>query len=511
MGLLIENCRIWGKTPGSVLMEGGKVSEVSSGTDLSAPDGAMRIDAGGASLLPGLTDAHCHPFEFGRSRRILDLRGTGNITGIRMRLSSAVRKAGPGSWVFGRGWDQEAMSEGRMPSRLDIDDVSPDNPVLLTRVCGHVGLLNSSAISALNLWGRTGMEYDRSAAGDLTGVVREGALDEAYRLTPGRTPETARADLSAFEFEASRMGLTTVHTILSTEGFREELEALAVARGEEDLLLRHRVYVPPEAVSLVSEREWFPAGDERVRINGVKIYADGSLGARTAALREPYSDMPENSGILRHTDEELAKLVDQCDSAGYQIVIHAIGDRAVEQSVAALGTVCGARNPSRHRVEHASLLPRDLRSDMVRHSILATVQPMFAVSDAWADKRLGEERVRDLYPFADMLDEGIMVSGSSDSPVESASPVLGMWASMTASFSGRFLDLERAASLYTTAAALAGLDELPGLVEVGMPGSFTLFDADVEGLHPAMLRKVGIAATIVEGRIVYSYEGTQQS
>ncbi len=511
MGLLIENCRLDGDKPGSVYSEGGRIVRVSGETTQSGvPEGTVTLDAKGGALFSGFADSHCHPFELGWLKRNVNLRGTGNITGLRMRLSAAVQKARPGEWVVGMGWDQEAFSEKRLPSRADIDDVSPRNPVALTRVCGHIALVNSRAIEALGLAGRQGPEYDRDGAGSLTGIVRERAQEEVYARMHGKDAATCLDDLLSVEFEAVKFGLTTLHCVVSTDSFKEELQALVARASEGPLPLRYRVYIPPEATGFVAEnglREKL-VGD-MVRINGVKLYADGSLGANTAALREPYSDDPSNSGILRYTDEELAGLVGKADAEGYQVIVHAIGDKAVEQAVGALSLVTGGGNKRRHRVEHASLLPSDLRSRMRKHGIRATVQPCFIVSDTWALQRLGAERVRDLYPFRSMLEDGIIASGSSDAPIETLSPVIGMWASMARAGQApeQALTMRQALDLYTVNAASNGFDERQSGLAEGGRADFTILDSDVRGMHPAMFRKVGTAATVVDGRVVYSFEG----
>jgi predicted amidohydrolase YtcJ len=249
--------------------------------------------------------------------------------------------------------------------------------------------------------------------------------------------------------------------------------------------------------------------NDRVRLNGVKVYADGSLGARTAALREPYSDDSSNRGILRQSDEEMAALIESIDGKGYQAIIHAIGDRAVEQAIDALAGVTGAKNPRRHRIEHASLIPKDLRSKMARYGIRATVQPLFITSDTWAVERLGPERARDLYPLKSMLEQGLVVSGSSDSPVESMSPVLGMWASMVrAGISPEeVLTLNEALKIYTSNAASNGFDENGATLVEGGRADLTLLDSDIEGMHPALFRKVGVAATVVDGLVINSFGG----
>lgn len=508
-GILIENCRVEGIGLGSVYSKSGRIFRISGDPTQPVPEGTETIDAGGGSLIPGLIDSHCHPFEYGWLKRNVDLRGTTNMTGIRLRLYSAVQKAKPGEWVTGMGWDQETFSDRRMPNRRDLDEVSPDNPVALSRICGHIALLNGNAIAALGIQARVGSEYERNSAGELTGIVKEAALAEVFGRVP-RSPERAAADLQSVEVEAGRLGLTTVHCILSPEGFAEELEALAGLDSSGSLSLRFRVYIPPEAVDYVESKGFRKKmSNDRLRLNGVKIYADGSLGARTAALREPYADDPSNRGILRQSDEELRALVDRIDTMGYQVIIHAIGDRAIEQAIDALASVAGTKNPKRHRIEHASLLPKDLRSKMARHGIRATVQPLFITSDTWAANRLGEERAGDLYPLKSMLDEGLVASGSSDSPVESMSPILGMWASMVRGgiAPNETLTPVQAFGLYTSNSASNGFDEIGQSLVEGGRADMTLFDSDVGGMHPALFRKVGVAATVVDGSAIHSFGG----
>lgn len=507
MSLVIENCNVGGRAV-SVSVSEGRVQAVVEGA-AGAPPGTTRIEGAGRSLVPGMIDSHCHPFSLGWLRGNLDLKGTSNITAMRLRLRSRVQKARPGEWVVGRGWDQDAFAEKRLPDRADIDDLSPKNPAILTRVCGHIALLNSAAVTELGLEESAGQEYERDSGGRMTGIIKEGALERAFASIP-RAPESAAGELLAAEYEAAKKGLTALHCIVSPGSYKEELRALASLAAEGKLSLRYRVYIPFEAMDYVEEKGLRAAlkGDG-VRINGVKLFADGSLGARTAALREPYHDDQGNQGMLRHTDEELAEMAEKADSAGYQVIVHAIGDRAVEQAADALEPLTGRRNEKMHRIEHASLLPPDLLRRLASSSICCAVQPPFITSDTWARERLGNDRAEHLYPLKSMLSAGLTVSGGSDAPVESISPIAGIWSAMARSGygSGQELDWGKALGLYTTGSARNGLDEATlGEIEPGMWADLTLLDSDIEGMHPSMVRKVGVAASFVGGQQVYSYE-----
>jgi predicted amidohydrolase YtcJ len=506
--LLVGNCRLPDGRLGSIQLENGKVVHVSEDPTLEAGGGTPRLDANGGSIFPGFTDTHCHPFGYGWLKRNVDLRGSSNVTGLRLRLQARVKRTPPGEWVSGMGWDNEAFPDGKMPARGDIDDLSPRNPVALSRVCGHIVLLNTRAVETLGLGDAQGPEYERDSAGELTGIVKEGALSRVFSALP-RSAEASAADLLGVEVEAMRFGLTKLHCIVSPEGYKEELAALENLHRAGSLSIRYRIYIPPEAMDYVEEKNLKgKLNDDRVRINGVKIYADGSLGARTAALREPYADDSTNSGLLRYTDSMLQNLVQDSNNAGYQVIVHAIGDRAIEQALDALSMISDSGNPRRHRIEHASLLPKDLRASMSRHEIRAAVQPAFITSDTWAIERLGEERASDLYPLKSMLRDGIICSGSSDAPVETLSPIVGAWSAMVRGVSApeESLALNDALGLYTEAANSNGLDDGFDIGD-GSPADFTILDSDVTGMHPALFRKVGVAATVVEGNLVHSYLG----
>jgi predicted amidohydrolase YtcJ len=516
--LLIENCNVLNpageNAARSILVEGGKIVKLSEHPTQEAPEGTTTIDAGGGTVLPGLIDTHCHMVALGSMRRILDLTGTSNVTALRLRLFSKVNRAPPGEWVMGRGWDQEGFTERRYPSRDDIDDLTRDNPVILTRVCGHVILLNSVAMNRLGLddgaVSEGGRVFDRDSKGRLTGIIRERAVEEALDGIRPWSDEVIEADILAGEYEAARNGLTSLHCILSFN-YEQELRVFLSLHRRGKLALRYRIYLPAAALKRLEEPEFRrPGSDGMLKILGVKVFADGSLGARTAALREPYSDDPTNSGVLRYTQEELEEILGTADSLGKQVLIHAIGDAAVSQAIGAIESVTLGKNERRHRIEHCSLCTGEMMKRLKEAGIGVGVQPHFVVSDTWALERLGEARIRWLYPLKSLLKNGVTASGGSDAPVEPISPILGMWAAMVgAGYSPEErLDIHEALRLYTENAASNGFDEGNlGEIREGFLADLTILDSDIRDIHPAMLRKVGVATTVVNGRVAYSYEG----
>ena len=515
--LLVENCNVLNpageSAARSILVEGEKIVKLSAHQIQRAPEGTTTIDARGATVLPGLIDTHCHLVALGSMRRILDLTGTSNVTALRLRLFAKVNRAPPGEWVLGRGWDQEGFSERRYPSRDDIDDLTRDNPVILTRVCGHVALLNSVAMDRLGIddgaVSAEGRVFDRDSRGKLTGVIRERAVEEAFGGIHSGSDEVIEADILAGEYEAARNGLTSLHCILSSN-YEQELRAFFSLHRRGTLALRYRIYLPAAGLKRLEEPEFSPPQDGMLKILGVKVFADGSLGARTAALSEPYSDDPTNSGVVRYTREELRDILRMADSLGKQVMIHAIGDAAISETVEAIESVTLGKNERRHRIEHCSLCVPEIVKRLKEARIGVGVQPHFVISDTWASERLGEVRVKWLYPLKSLLKNGVTASGGSDAPVEPINPILGMWAAMVgAEYSPQErLDLHDALRLYTENAASNGFDERNlGEIREGSLADLTILDSDIRSIHPAMLRRVGIAATIVNGRVAYSYEG----
>lgn len=515
--LLVENCKVTSSPTSegvrSILIEGGKIGRLSDSRTQSVQGEVLRLDAHECTVSPGLVDTHCHLFQQGASRRVLDLRGTASITSIRLRLHSRVGRATQGEWIFGSGWDQEMLSEGRFPTKQDIDDLTPNNPALLTRICGHVGLLNSVALKAVAVGESDHTKSELVARDDQgipTGIVREEALAGVQTKIPKQSSTTIQEDLLTAEYEAAKNGITTIHCILS-DNFGQELQVFRSAYEQGSLSLRYRIYAPSSSLEPMERGELrtFPE-TEMLSLNGVKVFADGSLGARTAALSQPYSDDPSAKGLLRYTREGLLSVLSKIGALGIQAAVHAIGDAAVTQTLEAFAEVQGKQNASRWRIEHASLTNPEIRRRMKEQDVCVTVQPHFVISDRWVEHRLGRERLKDLYSFKSFVDDGIKISGSSDAPVEPLSPILGIWAAMVRSGYGEEerLSLNEVLALYTSNAAYLSFDEDSlGHIEEGSAADLTILDSDITEMHPAMIRRVNIANTIVNGEVVYSYEG----
>lgn len=485
-----------------MVVEGGRVVYLGPHPEERAGPGAEVVEVEEGVVLPGFTDSHAHLASLGLALRTLDLRGVGSIKELKRRVSERARELGPGEWVVGRGWDQELFEEGRWPTRWDLDEAAPANPVVLVRVCGHAAVANTLALSLAGIADSTpdprGGSIEREG-GRVTGVLKEAAvqlvLSAARRGGSEELVEEAeRAMLSH--------GVTCVHAMSVAY---EELEALRKLARAGKLKLRVRAYLDPE----VPEPK--PESEGALRVVGLKVFADGSFGARTAALREPYSDDPGNSGALLADRGALLKALETAGRAGLQLAVHAIGDRALEEAVAA-ARASGAR----FRVEHASLAPPDLLESLAELGLWVSAQPRFVISDWWIVSRLGRGRTRWAYPFKSFLERGVGLSFSSDAPVEPCNPFEGVYAAATRGSlegleiaeltAGEALSPAEALRCYTeTAPRLLG--ERSGRLSPGYPADFVIVDRDPLSAPAPELKRVRVLATYVGGEPVYLTAG----
>ncbi|MFX0108576.1 MAG: amidohydrolase, partial [Candidatus Hodarchaeota archaeon] len=383
----------------------------------------IMLDLGGKTVLPGFIDTHVHGASLGKLLSQIDLRNVQSILKIQQKLKNWVEKRPKGEWIIGRGWSQDQLKEHRYPNRFDLDAVAPNNPVFLLRVCGHLGVVNSKAMKLAGITTQSkipeGGWIDKDKeTGEPNGILRDNALRIVYKVLPELSQEAlSEACLLACK-RMVKEGITTVHWIMNS---RYELHILQRLRDAGKLPLRIYVMIPIDYLDhLVGLGLSTGFGCCRLKIGSVKILADGSLGARTAALKEAYKDAPERRGMLLHSEEQLKSLIEKAHHEEMQLAIHAIGDMTIEVTLRILDEVLRRmpRENHRHRIEHVSVLNQRLLKKIKSLSLIASVQPHFAISDFWVGERLGERRSKWTYAFKSLISEGILTVGGSDSPVE---------------------------------------------------------------------------------------------
>jgi len=468
------------------------------------------IDAKNNTVVPGLNECHAHMVSFGQSLQNLDLRDAKSIPEIQSRLRKYAEKNSEKKWILGGRWDQEKFAEKRYPTRWDLDAAVSDRPVFLIRVCGHIGVANSKALQIAGIIGKTLIQGEKANAGAHNekhdGLLRENALGPVWHAVPKPSQiELEQACILACK-KAVEAGLTCVHWIA---GSAQEIDVIHRLYSSKILPLRIILGIPVGGLDSLTKsgiRTGF--GNEFVKIGFIKILSDGSLGARTAALAEPYSDKPDTCGMMLYKEEKLSELVEESHKAGLQLAIHAIGDRAVEVVLNAYEKAL-KKYPSknhRHRIEHASVLNPNLIRRMKRLRLIASVQPHFVASDFWLVDRVGEARACWVYPLKTLMHEGITVVSGSDCPVEPISPILGIWAATTRKIVPQEnLTVEEALKTYTSNAAFASFDEdKRGTIEPGKLADLTILSNDPFSVTPSSIKQIKVRMTIVNGRIVYS-------
>jgi len=495
----------------AIAIRNGKIIAVGSNEEIRKYVGKKTevVDAKGRTVIPGLVDCHVHMTGFGQFLDTLDLRDIASIKEMQQRLKEYAEKNPEDSKILGGGWDQERFAEKRYPTRWDLDAAVDDKPVFLVRVCGHVGVVNSKALKLAGITEETAVEGGKvdldEASGEPSGILREGALELVWKTAP--RPNVKDLELTCLKAckMAVEAGLTCVHWIL---GSAREMRTVQKLYFEEKLPLRVYLGIPVEFLdALVTLGVATGFGSDMVKIGFVKILADGSLGGRTAALKEPYADDPKTSGMMLYTQSELNRLVLKAHESGLQLAVHAIGDRAMESVLEAFEKALRKkpRKNHRHRIEHCSVVTPDMIKRMKRLGLIASVQPHFVVSDFWVVDRVGKTRARWVYPFNSLMKEGLTVVAGSDCPVEPINPILGIWAAASRkSFTEETIGVEDALKAYAINAAYASFGEdKRGTIETGKFADLTILSDNLLKVPPNEIKNVKVEMTIVDGKIVY--------
>jgi predicted amidohydrolase YtcJ len=542
VGLVLTGGKVFtadarGHVAEAVAVEGNRVVAVGTSREIAARyAGARTIDLKGRLVTPGFNDAHIHFLGGGLSLLRVNLVGAKTLAEAKARVAARVRELPAGAWVTGRGWDHTLWG-GAWPTKKDLDEVAPANPVILQRVDGHVSWANTLALHQGNVTRETqapqGGEILHDASGEPTGILKETAGGLVMNVVPAPTRAEKMEALDRALAEAQRYGLTSVQD--SVSGY----ETLVLYR---ELLTRGRLTVrvsewldfnqPVE--TLKRQREEFNAlkvDPLRIRVNTLKGYVDGTLGSRTAAMLAPFADDPHNSGIPRMPPEQLTKMIVERDAEGFQIALHCIGDRANRMALDGFEAAREKRGPfarlrvivgrteskyePRHRVEHAQVVAP---SDFARFrdlGVIASMQPSHAISDKrWAQDRLGEYRVLGAYSWHTFMAHGVRVPFGTDWPVEPINPYLGLYAAVTRQstegdpaggwWPEERLSIEDAIRNYTAEGAYASFDEMDkGQIAEHMLADLVVHSKDLLTIAPRDILQTEADIVVFDGRVVY--------
>lgn len=482
--------------------------------------GTQVIDLNGAVMFPGFTDGHAHLLSIGEREITLNLEGTASVAELVTRIEAEVQGAPPGQVLSGRGWIETGWPEGRMPSAADLDAVSPDNPVILTRADGHALVANSAALAAAGVTDETadvsGGKIERDADGKATGILIDNAMAQVFALLSSPTPEDVARAYVVGSAAYSARGWTGVHNMSVNPDDAKLLERLDL-EGRMPLRLHNAFDQAGFEIAQTRAHE-----TETITNRAVKLYMDGALGSRGALLIEPYSDRPDTRGLSLLESDALGQLMQRAEAADVQLAIHAIGDLAnrlildqywIQSSVEADPQIDFSDN--RWRIEHTQILHPDDIARVGDLGLIASMQPSHAIGDLkFAPNRLGANRLYGAYAWQSLLEAGALIVGGSDAPVEIGTPQIEFYAAVARKdlegfsnedwYSDEALSREQALTLFTQAPAYAAFmeDEL-GTIEVGKLADFTVFDRDLMTIPEAEILIAETVMTVVHGEIVF--------
>ncbi len=496
----------------AVAVARGRVLAVGAWSDLDALRGPQTqvLDRRDAVLVPGLVDSHAHLTGLGMTIAQLDVTGATSAAAVADQVRAAAA-AGEG-WIMGRGWDQTLWAHDRFPTHHPLTAAAPDRPVCLRRIDGHAVWANAAALQAAGVTAHTpepaGGQIVRDAAGAPTGVL----LDAAMPLIEGAAPAPTDAQVRAWVLAAipalHAAGLTGVHDPGATAQMVRVYRALA---AEGALPLRVHVLLDDTDPAIAPLVEAGPAPDPWVAVRGVKLFGDGALGSCGAWLHAPYSDAPHTCGLPIVHGAALRQKVADYGARGFQLAVHAIGDRAATEVLDAF-EAAGAVPAHRWRIEHAQIVRPADQARMARMGVLALVQPTHATSDhRWAERRLGPERITYAYAWRSLQRAGVGLALGSDCPIERPSAVAGLRAAVTRQdadgqppggwYPAEALTPAEALEGFTVGSAVAGfMEHRRGRVARGFDADFTLLSDDPLTVEPAALHGLTVHGVVVAGR-----------
>ena len=511
----------------SMVMQDGMVVGTGTTDEMRelAPEATV-VDGQGRVMLPGLIDAHAHVVGLGQLLTQVDLTGATSLDETLQRVEQYAIENPESPWIVGRGWNQELWEDTSFPTAQDLDQVVNDRPVFLSRIDGHAAWVNSVALQQGDVTRETqdpvGGRVIRDDQGDPTGILVDAAETYVARFIPQESPEQIEEAVSLAIQEMLSLGITGVHDAGVSQRVWQIFQDLD-AKGELAVHINAMVGgVTDQTRPWIEKGPVEPSASSRLSLTGVKIYSDGALGSRGAAMLEPYDDEPGNQGLLFYDQSEMNEQVLTAVSNGFQANVHAIGDAANRQVLDALEEAINAYpESSRHRVEHAQVVAVEDIPRFAELELIASMQPTHATSDKnMAQDRIGVERLEGAYAWRTFLDQGTIIAAGSDFPVEPVNPFYGIHASVTRQdrndqppggwLSDEAMTLREALRAFTLDAAYAAKSEtLYGSLEPGKMADFILIDRDPFQIPPSELDNIEVLETWVEGKKVFSQESTR--
>ena len=536
----------------ALAVQNGRVVAVGDDASILARKGPQTtvIDLQGAFAMPGFNDAHTHMAMAGQQRLTVNLVGATSLADMQARIRSYAGTAKPGQWILGGGWDHTLWASKTLPTRADLDAVTGDHPALLDRVDGHIAVVNTAALRAAHITADTpdppGGKIDRGPDGAPTGIIREApALALMHKVIPPPDHETRKAALRLSIEDALSHGVTSVQDFSDWDDWLvlEEFEHT----GKLPLRFAEWIAFDTPLPTLEERRRSHPKDDPLLHLTQLKGFMDGSLGSRTAALEQPYSDDPANAGLPRYEADKLNQMAKARANAGFQLGFHAIGDRANNIALDAFeaadrplanpsepqgnhrtlpdlpayckpgyvdqgnvgGPLCPFSAGLRFRIEHAQVVTPDAFERFARLGVIASMQPSHLLTDmAWAGDRLGPERSKYAYAWRSFLDHNVTVAFGTDYPVEFINPFRGLYSAITRQNEAgtqtfhpeQKLTLNEAIYAYTQASAYAEFREYSkGRLEPGFLADLIVLDRDITKATPQELLHTQVLRTVVNG------------
>ncbi len=504
-----------------VIGDDGRVIATGAADALDQYPDARRIDGGGRAVLPGLIDAHAHVFNYGQLQSQLNLVGSPSLDDAVSRIDAFAKDKLHTRWILGRGWNQVLWPVREFPRAADIDKVVADRPVWLRRIDGHAGWANSAAMRLAGIDDDTpdpvGGKIIRNSDGHATGVFIDKAMDFIDSHVPATNKDEMRGAVRAATDALLAEGITSVH-----DAGINTMNAEVYLSMADDGELGMRIYAMTAGADDVLDAIGTPIrryGGDRLDIAAVKLVLDGALGSRGAAMIEPYSDDPENRGLLYWTQSELDAMVQKANGMGFQVGVHAIGDLGNRMALNAFERVQGGKpSPLRNRIEHSQIVTLENIPRFAELGVVASMQATHATSDKnMAEDRVGRERIRGGYAWRHMLDAGVVLANGSDFPVELSNPFHGLYAAVTRQGrdgdppGGWYADqaLTRAEALhsFTLAAAWAAHQEdRLGSLEPGKWADFIVIDRDYFEVPASEIDDIVVLETWLAGNKVFDRE-----